>query len=66
LLELAGFRLSKPGSVPGFPSFRSKAEIVALAGLLDIAPGIVAGRYQYLTGKWHLFKGMIRMLQWAE
>jgi addiction module HigA family antidote len=47
-------------------SFRSKAEIVALAGLLDIAPGIVAGRYQYLTGKWHLFKGMIRMLQWAE
>jgi HTH-type transcriptional regulator / antitoxin HigA len=45
---------------------RSKAEVVSIAGELDIAPGIVAGRYQHLTGKWHFFKDLIRPLNWAE
>ena len=36
--------------------FRSKAEVINLAGELNISPGIVAGRYQLLTGKWNFFK----------
>lgn len=43
---------------------RSKAEIVRLADKLGIAPGIVAGRYQFLTGKWSFFKDLIRKLEW--
>ena len=31
--------------------FRSKAEVINLAGELNISPGIVAGRYRLLTGK---------------
>jgi addiction module HigA family antidote len=46
-------------------SFRSKAEVMHLAKELGVAPGIVAGRYQYLTEKWHFFRDLIRTLQWA-
>ncbi len=35
-----------------------------MADELSIAPGIVAGRYQFLTDKWHFFKDLIRTLQW--
>jgi len=42
----------------------SKTAIRSFATELGIAPGIVAGRYQYLTQKWHLFKGEIRQLKW--
>ena len=45
--------------------FRSKAEIINLADELGLAPGIVAGRYQFLTGKWNFFNGLIRKLEWA-
>lgn len=45
---------------------RSKAEVLRLADELGIAPGIVAGRYQHLTGKWDFFKDLIRPLVWAE
>jgi len=45
--------------------FRSKTEIMNLAEKLGISPGIIAGRYQFLTGKWHIFKGLIRTLKWA-
>jgi len=44
---------------------RSRAEVVRLADELGIAPGIVAGRYQFLTGKWDFFKDLIRHLHWA-
>jgi HTH-type transcriptional regulator/antitoxin HigA len=43
----------------------TKAEIVSMADQLGISPGIVAGRYQYLTRKWHLFKDLIRTFRWA-
>ncbi len=45
---------------------RTKAEVVQLAAELGIAPGIVAGRYQFLTGKWDFFKDLIRPLVWAN
>lgn len=41
---------------------RSKTEIVQMADLLGISTGIVAGRYQFLTGNRHYFKELIRTL----
>lgn len=46
--------------------FRSKAEVVALADRLKIAPGIVAGRYRFLTNNWDYFSGLIRRLDWRS
>jgi HTH-type transcriptional regulator / antitoxin HigA len=45
-------------------NINSHEDIVTLARKLEIAPGIVAGRYQFLTKKWHYFKTLIRTLQW--
>jgi HTH-type transcriptional regulator / antitoxin HigA len=45
--------------------FRSKVEIIQLAEKLDLSPGIVAGRFQHLTGKWDLFNGLIRKFEWV-
>lgn len=45
---------------------RSEAEVLFLADELGISPGIVAGRYQHLTGKWNFFKGLVRKLQWSS
>ncbi len=51
---------------PDIKCFRSKADIIALASKLHIAPGIVAGRYQRLTKKWSYFKDLIRPLRWGS
>ena len=45
-------------------AFHSNREIVSLAKELGISPGIVAGRYQFLTKRWTHFKKTIRTLQW--
>lgn len=45
---------------------RSGADIDRMAEKLDVAPGIVAGRYQHLTKKWSHFKGQIKMLKWVQ
>jgi addiction module HigA family antidote len=50
----------------GIRRIRSKTEIVQMADLLGIATGIVAGRYQFLTGNWHYFKELIRTLEWGS
>lgn len=44
----------------------SRAEIVQMADRLDISPGIVAGRYQFLTENWSYFKDLIRTLEWGD
>jgi hypothetical protein len=46
--------------------FRAKADLISLAEELGISPGIVAGRYQFLTGKWHFFKDLIQKLEWSS
>ena len=51
---------------PIIANLRSKVEVLQLAAELVIAPGIVAGRYQYLTKRWNFFNDLIRTLQWAE
>jgi addiction module HigA family antidote len=43
----------------------SKNEILAIAKDLDIAPGIVVGRYQFLTNKWDFFHDLRRKFVWA-
>lgn len=50
---------------PIIPALKSRADVIQLANELGIAPGIVAGRYQYLTGRWDFFKDLIRTLKWA-
>lgn len=44
----------------------SNAEIRAIAKELEISPGIVAGRYQYLTQRWNQFKALIKRLEWVD
>lgn len=51
---------------PTIVNLRSKVEVLQLADDLGIAPGIVAGRYQFLTGRWSFFKDLIQKLEWAE
>jgi addiction module HigA family antidote len=44
----------------------TQTELTALAKKLDVAPGIVAGRYQFISGNWGRFKTAIRTFAWAE
>ncbi|MCW5202272.1 helix-turn-helix domain-containing protein [Desulfobulbus sp. US4] len=44
---------------------RSKADLVDFARSLGISPGIVAGRYQHLTGKYSFFNGLKRTFEWS-
>lgn len=44
----------------------TEAEVIALAGELGIAPGIVVGQFQRRTQKWKWFNGLVRRFQWAE
>ncbi len=43
---------------------RSKQDVLKLAEELDIAPGIVAGRFQFVTEQWDHFRDLIRTLRW--
>ena len=42
----------------------SKKEIITIANELNIAPGIVVGRYQFLTKKWDFFHDLRRKFEW--
>jgi HTH-type transcriptional regulator / antitoxin HigA len=45
---------------------RSAADIQKIAARLDVSPGIVVGRYQYLTQKWKNFNALKTKFIWAE
>jgi HTH-type transcriptional regulator / antitoxin HigA len=47
-------------------AFQAKQEVIGLAEELGISPGIVAGRYQFLTGNWHIFRDLICKLEWGN
>ena len=47
-------------------ALRASGEVEALARELCIAPGIVAGRHQFLTQNWIRFKPLIRKFQWKK
>ena len=44
---------------------RSKQDLINIANLLEISPGIVAGRRQYLTDNYRYFNGLKRKFEWA-
>jgi len=44
----------------------SAAQIRAIANELGISQGIVAGRYQHLTQRWHQFRSLITRLEWVD
>jgi addiction module HigA family antidote len=44
---------------------QKEAELLSIAEELEIAPGIVAGRYQFLTKKWNKFNNLKKTLQWS-
>lgn len=46
-------------------AIHSQDELNRIAAELDISPGIVAGRYQFLTKKWNWFKSAISKFDWA-
>lgn len=39
-------------------------ELIKIAKELNVSPGIVAGRYQFLTKKWNFHKNLIRKFSW--
>jgi HTH-type transcriptional regulator / antitoxin HigA len=51
---------------PAIRRAKSADEIKTLARQIGISPGIVAGRFQHLTGKWSHFKGLIRRFEWQH
>jgi HTH-type transcriptional regulator/antitoxin HigA len=44
---------------------RLNKDIIDIAQLLEISPGIVVGRHQHLTGKYHNFKGLKSKFEWS-
>lgn len=47
-------------------SITRKSEIEHFAKKLGISTGIVAGRYQHLTGNWNFFNSYIRKFEWMH
>lgn len=45
-------------------AFRSKKSVIDKASELEICPGIVVGRFQFLTQKWSLFNDLKRKFVW--
>ena len=50
----------------GIATIRFKTEIIKWAEKLDISPGIVAGRFRFLTNKWQYFKDLTRTFNWEK
>lgn len=47
------------------PMLTSKRNIIAYAKELGLSPGIVAGQYQHLTGRWRYYNDLITKFLWA-
>jgi len=63
--EFAAKSLIPPEYDGRIRTIQSRDDVLHMAEELDVAPGIVVGRFQFITGRWDLFRGMIRTLQWA-
>ena len=51
---------------PEIIAARTDAAITSIAAKLKVCPGIVAGRYQFLTDDWKRFNGLKRNFVWVE
>jgi len=47
-------------------AMKTSTELKNLAKELEICPGIVAGRFRFLTKKWNFFKELTRTFKWKE
>jgi Zn-dependent peptidase ImmA (M78 family) len=50
---------------PEIASSCTKADVIRIADELKISSGIIAGRFQYLTGKCNYFNGLKRKFWWT-
>jgi len=62
--EFASEQLIPSKYNPAIRNISSHAEIIELADRLGISPGIVAGRFRYLTGQWKFFSKLICRFDW--
>lgn len=60
----AGF-LIPPQYNPSIANLNTKASIKRFATDIGVSPGIVVGRYHYLTKKWNYFNDLVRKFEWA-
>lgn len=47
-------------------SLRTKTQIKNFAKKIALSPGIVAGQYQFLTGQWSWYQGLIQKFVWES
>lgn len=48
------------------PSLNTKAQIKKFASEIALSPGIVAGQYQFITGKWSWYNDLIKKFVWKK
>lgn len=48
------------------PTLDSQKKLLSFANSIGIAPGIVAGQYQFMTGKYKFYHRLIRKFKWVE
>lgn len=63
--DFAANILIPPAHNPAIKAARSAADITRIAASLNLSPGIVAGRYQFLTQKWSTFNGLKTKFEWT-
>jgi addiction module HigA family antidote len=51
---------------PAIRAARSAVELRKIAAAVGVCPGIVAGRFQHITGKWTHFNDLKRKFQWTN
>lgn len=61
-----GDRNVPPNSNPQIKAAKSAADTKRIAANPKLSPGIVAGRYQFLTRKWSTFNGLITKFEWGK
>ena len=64
--EFAANILFPDGCKDQIPSLTTKVQIKTFAKRLGLSPGIVAGQYQFLTGKWSWYNDLIKKFVWEN
>ncbi len=64
--EFATNMLFPDGCREQIRSLRTKVQIKSFAEKIALSPGIVAGQYQFLTGKWSWYQDLIKKFVWEK
>jgi len=62
--DFAASILFPGGSREEIPRLTTKSKIVLFAQKIGLSPGIIAGQFQFLTGKWTWYHSLIRKFVW--